>query len=370
MSLIYSALAEIDAQAQAQPSTPAPTPLPLPQRRSRLAAMIAVAGVTVFAVGAGVYLWAGRTQPAAPPVAAIANAAPAAVVTAPAPASRAPVPDVSGVHTPSASVITAPTPLSSASVTTVPTSSTVDALAPVAGDVASLAMADAVHGANAAGRAPYASPAPAPAVAADPVREERVRVIDSRVQAALPPAAEVTPIGNPSVPAQAPAPPAPAAAAAAGPMAQPPVTSAAATAAPYLGSDNFVKVGKQPEVDSDEGVANQIAAFNAAMGSKDRAGARDALASLQRRLPAQSMTMLRMQAWYAVESGDDVAALALYQRILERLPGDVNAGINVALIDWRADRRHAAQSRIGELHTRHPDQMLVTRQWQAMQDAD
>jgi hypothetical protein len=154
------------------------------------------------------------------------------------------------------------------------------------------------------------------------------------------------------------------------PAAQSPAAPPAANAAPYLGSDNFVKVGKQPEVDSDEGIASQIAAFNAAMGSKDHVGARDALASLQRRLPAQSMTMLRMQAWYAVDSGDDAAALTLYQRILERLPDDVNAGINVALIDWRSNRRHAAQSRIGELHTRHPDQMLVTRQWQAMQDGD
>ena len=363
MSLIYSALAEIDAQAhsRAPVSTPAPASSVPTRWRGTLAATIMGASVALVAVGVGAYLWAERTG-SIPPATATVATTPAAgynASAAPLPAVAATEPSLATTAVTGGALVDAVQP--AARTVTTSTAPASDAVVPLTSGALSPAI---TPDAGTAGQTPYAGTGLA--ATAQPVGEPRVRVIDSRVPS--PTVADGAPLGAPA--AAAPLPSEPQAPSTVPPADPATAVQATANAATYLGGNNFVKVGKQPQVDSDEGVASQIAAFNAAMGTKDHAGARDALASLQERLPAQSMTMLRMQAWYAVDSGNDSAALALYQRILERLPDDVNAGINLALIDWRANRRHAAQSRIGELHTRHPDQILVTRNWQAMQDGD
>ena len=136
--------------------------------------------------------------------------------------------------------------------------------------------------------------------------------------------------------------------------------------APMIGSNNYIKVGRQPEVAADKTVPRWVASFREAMAQGDHSKARVALGKLESALSPQSLTLLRMQAWYAVDSGDDGAARGVYSRLLQRLPDDINAGVNVALIDWRAGRQEQALQRINAMYTQHPDSDLVRRNWQVM----
>lgn len=136
--------------------------------------------------------------------------------------------------------------------------------------------------------------------------------------------------------------------------------------APMIGSNNYIKVGKQPQVAVETDVSHWVAAFREAMAQGEHRNARAALARLEAGLSPQSLTLLRMKAWYAVDSGDDAAARSAYARVLQRLPDDINAGVNVALIDWRAGRHGEALRQINSMYTQHPDSDLVKRNWQVM----
>ena len=96
-----------------------------------------------------------------------------------------------------------------------------------------------------------------------------------------------------------------------------------------------------------------VAALTAALAANDHAGAASELAALRERLPPRSLTLLRFEAWTALVAGDDRAARQHYQALLERVPEDLNAGINLALLDARAGRLDAAAERIDQLGYRH-----------------
>ena len=138
--------------------------------------------------------------------------------------------------------------------------------------------------------------------------------------------------------------------------------------APTIGDNNFIKVGRQApaQPSSEDAVGNLVAGFRAAMARGEHDAARAALAKLGQRLSPRSLTLLRMQAWYAVDSGDDDTARQRYGRLLQRLPDDINAGVNLALIEWRAGQHAAALQRINHMYTQHPDSDLVKRNWRVM----
>lgn len=135
----------------------------------------------------------------------------------------------------------------------------------------------------------------------------------------------------------------------------------------YLDKTTF-KLGRQPDNSKDQDVSHWVNLFSNEMsaGNYEQAGAH--LSKLQSKLPAQSITLLRMQAWYAVDTSDDDSARGLFLRILDRVPDDQNAGVNVALIDWRAKRFSAALARIDRLHQMYPDSSLVSQNWRSMHD--
>jgi hypothetical protein len=89
--------------------------------------------------------------------------------------------------------------------------------------------------------------------------------------------------------------------------------------------------------------------------------AQDLLQQLSQRLPAESITLLRLSAWQKMQAGDSAQAMALYRRISNRLPGDESAGINLALLHWRAGQLQEARQVMGELSERHPESATVQR---------
>lgn len=108
-------------------------------------------------------------------------------------------------------------------------------------------------------------------------------------------------------------------------------------------------------------VRHSVRAIEAAVAAGDFDAARQALASLESMLHADSLTLLRMRAWVAHGSEDMAAAEQLYRRIAERVPDDINAGVNIALLDARRGDVADARSRLRRLSSRHSRSPQVAR---------
>lgn len=108
-------------------------------------------------------------------------------------------------------------------------------------------------------------------------------------------------------------------------------------------------------------VEQAVGEVESAMAGGDLPAARLALARLGALLPAESLTLLRMQAWIAHAGNDTEQAESLYRRIAERVPEDVNAGVNIALLDARRGEADAARQRLIQLSGRYPRSPQVAR---------
>jgi tetratricopeptide (TPR) repeat protein len=105
--------------------------------------------------------------------------------------------------------------------------------------------------------------------------------------------------------------------------------------------------------DSDEpdpaAVARQVDAMGDAIAQGDYDAAQTHLQALQHLLPPRSLTLLRMRAWLAQQRGEDAQALPLYREIVERIPGDRGAAINLALLEATAGQLDEARQRLRRL---------------------
>lgn len=230
------------------------------------------------------------------------------------------------------------------------------------------------------------APVPAPAVvAAAPAARAPDAVIASPVvvapeRAAPPPApriADATPASMPSpaaapVPAPIPTPAtvasarAPVVATSAAPMppaSRPPMPAESASTLPMQISVRNAAAARAADDPGNEAqtVRAAMARLNAAIGDHDAPATDAALGELQRLLPAQSLPLLRARAWAAHARGDAEQAGQLYRAILERVPEDEYAGINLALLDARQGRLDQAQERLARLAARNSRSAAVAQ---------
>ncbi|MDG2526200.1 hypothetical protein P6166_12625 [Stenotrophomonas sp. HITSZ_GD] len=113
-------------------------------------------------------------------------------------------------------------------------------------------------------------------------------------------------------------------------------------------------------------VARQVEAMGDAIESGDYDAAQTHLQALQHLLPAQSLTLLRMRAWLAQRRGEDAQALPLYREIVERMPGDRGAAINLALLEAGAGQLDEARQRLRRLQANEggasePERLALSR---------
>lgn len=306
MSLIHDALREQDGPAL--PVRPAPRASWWARQspRTRGTALFAAAGLGGFVLAGAVLLGVGGRGSSAPP----AHAAEAAVAALPA---TAPV-----VTQPAAASATPP---------------------PAAPDVVHAPVAPPVM-ASAATPLPAQSPDPTPPASA--VQEPRAS--DAHASAAV----AAAPVAATPAPAR---------------TAPPPMAAASDGAAPAIRIEVERRSGAAPADAGREGraVEQAVADVERAMAGGDLANARQALARLDGLLAPESLTLLRMQAWVAHAGNDTARAETLYRRIAERVPEDVNAGVNIALLDARRGDADAARTRLVRLSGRHPRSPQVAR---------
>ncbi len=306
MSLIHQALRDMDPPLAADAAALAPRAAPAPARgrRGPLLALVAALAVAVAGLAGWHALRTGRplaaaAAPTATPPAVIASAVAAPLPPAPASlaaSAQAPLPSASPA--PGLADATAPT------TTAAPVNAPVVATAPAL--PAPVLQADAT---------PVPRPAPARAFAQASTQSSTERPRASRA-ATLP--AHPSPV-HPAAARVAVSPAAPASAPAAMPVEQ------------------------------------RFNAFLQAMRTGDLAGAGQHLAALRRELPPGSVSLLRAEGWHALAGGDASAAARIYQDILDRLPGDEEASINLASIEARRDRAESARRILADAVRLHPE---------------
>lgn len=295
MSLIHDALKSMDADAP-QPSRLSPSArAPAAARRGRPAWLDGLLAFCVV-VGAGVvgwYVWQGRAQPGPAPEPGAQAVASAGLQAAHAPAS-----------------------------------------APETGAAADIATGE-----------PAAAPATVPDAVPDAVPDVG-HVADPAVPAgATPPAAApaARDTAAPAVPAPAPA---------ARPQAAPrhhqarTVRHAAAPAA--------LQPLSAPKAD-DTPVQVRFTRFVAAMRSGQTTDAERELTALKAVLPADSLGLMRAQAWFDLRAGNETAAAQTYRQILGRMPGDEEAAINLASIQVRQADQEGARATLDAAARLNPD---------------
>ncbi len=95
--------------------------------------------------------------------------------------------------------------------------------------------------------------------------------------------------------------------------------------------------------------------FLQALEHGDTAAGREQLDKLAAILPADSLTLLRAQAWYAVKTGDAASARKFYAALLERKTGDEEASINLAAIESGAGHTDNALAILADAMQANPD---------------
>lgn len=124
-----------------------------------------------------------------------------------------------------------------------------------------------------------------------------------------------------------------------------------ASSADASGASDAGEAIAAPNDDEAQAVARAVAALEQAMRAGDLDAGKAHLDELAAMLPARSLTLLRMQAWHAHQSGDAVQAIALYGEVVQRVPGDRNAAINLAVLEAGQGDIEGASQRLRALRT-------------------
>jgi hypothetical protein len=125
-------------------------------------------------------------------------------------------------------------------------------------------------------------------------------------------------------------PSAPSAASPAEPHAKAAPARPAAARTPARAARAPVAPAPQAAPEEDMPAEKRFALFLQAMKTSDLPAAQTQLQRLRQQMTGNSMTLLRAEAWFALASGDVAGARARYTGLLERLPGDEEASINLA----------------------------------------
>ncbi len=304
MSLIHQALRDMDPPAATGAAALAPRVSAAPRRhgRGRGPVLLAVVAALALAAGAGYAAW--HSLRGGPQLTVVGM--PAAVAATPAPvmatAAAATLPSAAGAAVP---VVDAPP----ASGTAVP------AVAVAADPLATTAPV-------------AAGPVPASALLAAPAAPAaRVVVADAAV------VPRTDPVARP-------------------PALRPRAAAPAPVPARALASVPAVRPVAPPVAIP---VEQRFGLFLQAMRGNDLPTAEQHLAALRRDLPRSSVSLLRAEGWYALAQGDTDGAARHYQDILERLPGDEEASINLAGIESRRQRTEVARQILAEGVRAHPE---------------
>ncbi len=121
------------------------------------------------------------------------------------------------------------------------------------------------------------------------------------------------------------------------------------------------KPASASQSDTETHITQAVRDLHDAMALKDDSAVSAQLQKLRQLLPADSLTLLRNEAWIAHNRGDLAAAEERYRQILERVPEDAQAGVNLALLEAARGQSDTAQRRLLRLAAENGDSALITQ---------
>jgi len=116
-----------------------------------------------------------------------------------------------------------------------------------------------------------------------------------------------------------------------------------------------------PTADTSARIPDALASLQRAVVQGDAATIEQQLQALRQLLPADSLTLLRNEAWVAHNRGDLVTAEDRYRQILSRVPEDTQAGVNLALLEAGRGQTDVAQGRLLRLAAENGDSSVIAQ---------
>ena len=95
------------------------------------------------------------------------------------------------------------------------------------------------------------------------------------------------------------------------------------------------------------------------MRIKDMAAAQGQLVGLRRQLTRSSISLVRAEAWFAYSSGDAITARREYQEVIERMPGDEEASINLASMEAGQNQIETARQILSDALRANPESEVL-----------
>lgn len=116
-----------------------------------------------------------------------------------------------------------------------------------------------------------------------------------------------------------------------------------------------------PAADASARIPDALASLQRAVAQGDATAIDQQLQALRQLLPADSLTLLRNEAWVAHNRGDLVTAEDRYRQILSRVPEDTQAGVNLALLEAGRGQTDVAQGRLLRLAAENGDSSVIAQ---------
>jgi hypothetical protein len=116
-----------------------------------------------------------------------------------------------------------------------------------------------------------------------------------------------------------------------------------------------------PAADISARIPDALVSLQRAVAQSDAAAIEQQLQALRQLLPADSLTLLRNEAWVAHNRGDLVTAEDRYRQILSRVPEDTQAGVNLALLEAGRGQTDVAQGRLLRLAAENGDSSVIAQ---------
>ncbi len=138
-------------------------------------------------------------------------------------------------------------------------------------------------------------------------------------------------------------------------QAEPVRTETAAAPRPVQPAPVVKPVSTEPA----ENMAVVFDRFNRALAEQDHGQARTHLDTIQANLPPTSLARWRAEAWFAQQTGDLDRARETYLGLLDKLPGDENATLNLVTIEHRLQHPERARVVLERSLRHNPDSVAL-----------
>ncbi len=116
-------------------------------------------------------------------------------------------------------------------------------------------------------------------------------------------------------------------------------------------------------------VGEIVAQLKVSMRGKDTTHTETLLQSLEHRMGADSVIVLRLRAYWLLQQQKNTLAQKAYQQLLIQQPDDMAANLNMALLELRAGNQKQASERLSRMAVVYPDSDRVREFKRQLRDA-